>query len=292
MIDSQPQRQRRERRPVPEKFSGLPTDVVTLGNEDAAFLLGSGGSTKRKVARVAGCHLELMDHGENPNEHALEITGDDAARARCKEYVEWVLKQRVGAIEMRLDAENPRDDLSIVDVPNDCVAYVMGKNGCVLRSIEEEWGTLMFFGKPLPAETHEREGFEKLMILGSRRGRRGAELKVMSAVEHKTKGFYVGEDKKLRNRLDQVGDGEGDGFGYDVFPFEPDEFSYALGAQVSLRSDVRGDERSVFFSRPPLLFSSPRASGKARVSFGPFESLTESIRRGLTYAACDHSALS
>ena len=48
------------------------------------------------------------------------------------------------------------------------------------------------------------------MILGSRRAA-GAELKVMSAVEHKTKGFYVGEDKKLRNRLDQVGDGEGTG---------------------------------------------------------------------------------
>ena len=69
---------------MPEKFSGLPTDVVTLGNEDAAFLLGSGGSTKRKVARVAGCHLELMDHGENPDEHALEITGDDAAHSATR----------------------------------------------------------------------------------------------------------------------------------------------------------------------------------------------------------------
>ena len=29
-----------------------------------------------------------------------------------------------------------------------------------------------------------------------------------------------------------MGDGEGDGFGYDVFPFEGEEFSYALGAQV------------------------------------------------------------
>jgi len=29
-----------------------------------------------------------------------------------------------------------------------------------------------------------------------------------------------------------VGDGEGDGWGYDVFPFHDEEFSYALGAQV------------------------------------------------------------
>jgi hypothetical protein len=129
------------------------------------------------------------------------------------------------------------------------------------------------------------------MILGSRRGRRGAELKVMSAVEHKTKGFYVGEDKKLRNRLDQVGDGEGDGFGYDVFPFEPDEFSYALGAQVSLRSDVRGDERLVFFSRgPPLRFFSfppARRERHARRSDRSIRSLSRSAevsptRRAIT----------
>ena len=82
-----------------------------------------------------------------------------------------------------------------------------------------------------------------LMILGSRRGRRGgAELKVMSAVEHKLKGYYVDGDKKLKERLNQVGDGEGDGWGYDVFPFEGDEFSYALGAPVR----EEGGPKSVF----------------------------------------------
>ena len=29
----------------------------------------------------------------------------------------------------------------------DCVGYVMGRGGQVLRSMEEEWGTLMFFAK-------------------------------------------------------------------------------------------------------------------------------------------------
>jgi len=54
----------------------------------------------------------------------------------------------------------------------------------------------------------------------------------MSAVEHKESGHFVDSEKKLRRRMEQVGDGEGDGFGYDVFPFEGEEFSYALGAQV------------------------------------------------------------
>jgi hypothetical protein len=105
----------------------------------------------------------------------------------------------------------------------------------VLRAIEEEWGTLMFFGRPTSGS---EEGKEKLMICGARRGRRGAELKVMSAVEHKMAGHFVDGEKKLKNRLEQVGDGEGDGFGYDVFPFEGEEFSYALGAQVSGRTRV------------------------------------------------------
>ena len=36
----------------------------------------------------------------------------------------------------------------------------------------------------------------------------------------------------LTDLLCAVGDGEGDGWGYDVFPFHDEEFSYALGAQV------------------------------------------------------------
>lgn len=35
----------------------------------------------------------------------------------------------------------------IVDVPEDCVGYIMGKQGTTLRGMEDEWGTLMFFAK-------------------------------------------------------------------------------------------------------------------------------------------------
>ena len=222
---------------------------MTIGSEDAAFLVGTGGATKAKVARVSGARLDLND--EAGGSHCLEITGSTVARNRAKQYVEWVLRQRVGPITV--DTSSQRDDLSIVTVPNECVAYVMGKNGCVLRAIEEEWGTLMFFGRPTTATSEgggggggvgtAEDGKERLMICGSRRSRRGAELKVMSAVEHKMAGYFVDGEKKLKNRLDQVGDGEGDGFGYDVFPFEGDEFSYALGAQVRARNKKTIDRR-------------------------------------------------
>ena len=214
-----------------------------MASEDAAFLLGAGGSTKRKVARAAGARLELDDDADG--KHVLTVSGSDACRARAMDYVRWVLKQRLGAIEV--SGASARDDLSIVRVPADCVAYVTGKSGRVLRSVEEEFGTLLFFGK-LVGDSGERTGeetergrtIETLCVLGDRRGRRGAELKVMSAVEHKIPGWYVNDEKKLRARLKQPGDGEGDGFGYDVFPFEDHEFSYALGAQVRFL-------RSLFF---------------------------------------------
>ena len=98
----------------------------------------------------------------------------------------------------------------------------------MLRSIEQEWGTLMFFGVVSNDESRK----EKLMICGPRRSRRGAELKVMSAVEHKNPSLFTGDDKKLREPLNQPGDDLDDGFSYDQFPFEGDEFSYALGEAV------------------------------------------------------------
>ena len=160
-------------------------------------------------------------------------------------YVAWVLAQRLGAITV--DVSTPRTDLSVVDVPPDCVAYVMGKHGKVLRSMETEFGTLMFFGSLVgnvggdgnadngsdgSSEMSDKKSTEVLCILGNRRGRRGSELKVMSAVEHKTPGCFVGTDGKLKKRLSQSGDNSGDGWGYDTFPFKDREFSYALGAQV------------------------------------------------------------
>ena len=265
-----------------------------MTGEDAAFLLGAGGSTKRKVARAAGARLELDDDADG--KHVLTVSGSDACRARAMDYVRWVLKQRLGAIEV--SGASARDDLSIVRVPADCVAYVTGKSGRVLRSVEEEFGTLLFFGK-LVGDSGERTGeetergrtIETLCVLGDRRGRRGAELKVMSAVEHKTPGWYVNDEKKLRARLKQPGDGEGDGFGYDVFPFEDHEFSYALGAQVRfLRSLFGGFGFRVLFSfvrrggrfvnRTPDT-SAPRTHKKSALTF-------MSIRRALPCSACDH----
>ena len=57
----------------------------------------------------------------------------------------------------------------------ECVGFIMGRGGQVLRGIEEEWSTLMFFAQ---INGGKFSGKEKLAIFGTRRARRGAELKV------------------------------------------------------------------------------------------------------------------
>ena len=85
--------------------------------------------------------------------------------------------------------------MTCLDIPQDCVGYVTGARRATLGRIEEEWGTLMFFMSTNMRQREQGwnrdEGSEKLAIFGDRRGRRGAELKCMSAVETKKPGYFT-----------------------------------------------------------------------------------------------------
>ena len=130
---------------------------MIIGAEDAAFLVGTGGKTKDKVARVAGARLDLLDADDG--KHRLEIFGKDENRRKAKQYVEWVLRQRVGPITV--DTSGARDDLSIVSVPLDCVAYVMGKNGSCFETSRRNTARSCSSA----SDERRRGGVEKLMIL-------------------------------------------------------------------------------------------------------------------------------
>jgi hypothetical protein len=47
---------------------------------------------------VSGARLDLNDASDGS--HRLEITGTREAREKAKQYVEWVLRQRVGPISV------------------------------------------------------------------------------------------------------------------------------------------------------------------------------------------------
>jgi rRNA processing protein Krr1/Pno1 len=184
----------------------------------AAFVLGRGGSTKRKVERVSECRMDLDER-----RGTIEIRGTKANRQRARDYVNFIDQQRQGSVTVDIDG---RGDLTVVEVPEDCCGFVMGRGGNTLRSMEEEWGTLMCFATV--------DGREKLCIFGKFKARRGAELKVMSALEHKRPGHCVDRDEILFSKRVK-GDVDDEGWAVDTKLLSDDDFSYALGSKGSTR---------------------------------------------------------
>lgn len=104
---------------------------------------------EEKIARVSGADIDLFEHSLT-----LEIRGTDDERARAKKYIECVMAQRVGPVHIDDDGD---DDLTTIMVPTEAVGFVTGSQGNFLRSVEEEWGTLMFF-----ADFRGRDGARKV----------------------------------------------------------------------------------------------------------------------------------
>ena len=102
------------------------TKVIDIATDDAAFVLGRGGATKRKIARVSGANIEL-------DEHALTITlnGTEKQCNHAIDYIDFIKQQRVGPVT--IDMERSRGDFTGYTVPGDCIGFVMGRNGQTLR---------------------------------------------------------------------------------------------------------------------------------------------------------------
>ena len=202
-------------------------EVMDVDSNDAAFILGRGGQTKQKISRVSGADLDL-----NERDNKITIYGTRRQRKAARDYIGYIMMQRTG--EVHIDLEEDRDDITVVKVPEDCVAFCMGRGGQTLRTMEQEWGSLMFFAK---SSAGSNDGKEMLMIFGPLRARRGAEMKVMSAIEHKKPGTFV-RDGELFMQKRVVGDQAEGSWDVDWMILEGDEFSYALGAGGSTRKKL------------------------------------------------------
>jgi len=205
-------------RPVGKDISA---DVLSIIDTDAAFLMGPNGKTKKKIAAVSGAHLILVTN-------RLEIVGTKEERERAKKYVKLVMAQRVGPV--RLDDVEQHDDLSVIEVPAEAVSFVTGKQGSFLRLVEEEFGTLLFFIDF--DKSNRRDQLEKLAVFGPERERRGAELKVMAAIEMKQPGHFTGRDMNLPMSDPQ------DCFATDRMQIEEEDYSYALGKGGATRKKI------------------------------------------------------
>ena len=104
--------------------------------EELSYALGKKGMTRKKLARSSGCIVEYVGY-------TVFMSGLEPERIRAKEYLDWLFDQLRGPVYV--DNWEERDDVTMVDVPRDCVGYVTGARRATLGKIEEEWGTLMFF---------------------------------------------------------------------------------------------------------------------------------------------------
>lgn len=226
-------------------------DSMKITDDDAAFILGKGGRTKDKIARVSGAEIELFER-----DSVLEIRGSKLQRRRAKKYSEGVMAQRTGPVTVHEDYND--GDLTMLRVPQEAVGFVTGRAGNFLRTIEEEWGTLMFFVEVESSRSRSKE-YEKLAIFGDVKARRGAELKVLSAVETKVPGYF----EKIREEVvsrDKGCDYEDGTWGTDTMQFQDDELSYALGKQGGTRKKIeRSSGAIVQYVGQNALFSGCKA---------------------------------
>lgn len=86
---------------------------INITDADASFILGTGGRTKKKLARVSRAELSVTQTGRDNT--VLEIRGPVDAVDRAKTYVEFVMQQRVGPVRLSSEVEE-RDDLVVLDV--------------------------------------------------------------------------------------------------------------------------------------------------------------------------------
>merc|ERR1719159_405315 len=135
------------------------------------------------------------------------------------------MAQRTGPVTIR---EKEGEDLTMLEVPQEAVGFVTGRQGNFLRAIEEEWNVLMLFAE-IGGSGRRGSDYERLAIFGQHRGRRGAELKILSAIETKIPGHL----DKFR---DEIEDRDADkDWGTDSMTFKDDELSFALGKQGATR---------------------------------------------------------
>ncbi|KAH3757549.1 domain K- type RNA binding proteins family protein [Pelomyxa schiedti] len=151
-----------------------------------------------------------------------------------------------------------------------------------MRKIEEEWDILLFF------ITHHTltkgSKVETLAIFGDRRGRRGAELKLMSAIEQKRPGHYT------HNAKDTTCDDE---WGTETLLIPATALSYILGKRGSTKRKIAHASGSIIEYVGSVAYLSGYRAERQRAReyllllmeqrLGPVHVETHSTRRDCTY---------
>jgi len=121
------------------------------------------GSTRRKIAKASGCSFEYVG--------MLGImTGDRDERARCWDYIRWLLKQQKGTLGTDISFKD-RNDVTVFPCKSGFggISRIYGTGGATLRLIEQNTGTFCF-NIPDPDDEPEKE---LVLIFSHDKGARG-----------------------------------------------------------------------------------------------------------------------
>jgi len=156
---------------------------MKLEGEAVAYVLGRDGTTKRRLEKCSGCQLEV-------GEDTISIYGTPAERKLGSFFIEVTLQQRNKKMNLDFNALEDREDCERLDVPKECVGFVLGNKGATLRGFEDQSCAYMVFDNDTM-----REGKKRLYIMGQRKNRAKARALVEEAV-----AFRLRKDKDMPRR--------------------------------------------------------------------------------------------
>eukprot|EP00931_Biecheleriopsis_adriatica_P038245 TRINITY_DN21928_c0_g2_i1.p1 TRINITY_DN21928_c0_g2~~TRINITY_DN21928_c0_g2_i1.p1 ORF type:complete len:589 (-),score=87.86 TRINITY_DN21928_c0_g2_i1:17-1606(-) len=107
------------------------------------------------------------------------------------------------------------------------MASVLGTAGATLRRMEQDYSVIMFVCDVIGRA--KREDTERLCILGSRKGRRAAQLEFMSNVEDNAPDFFLGPLRESGETFMQPSDRYGD-WGTSTCELTDDDIRFLIGA--------------------------------------------------------------
>merc|ERR1712070_1271675 len=175
----------RGRSPPPDGSNRDECDEISLDDSEVAYLLGRGGQTKQRLAKFSGARLEF---GGNNDSKTGEIWGSAEARDLAKLAIDITLQQRSnGRVKMNFDDLEARPNCSTLDVPMECVGFLLGAKGNTLRKFETEFRVFMFFDNE-----HVRDQKKRLYVLGEDKNREN----VIAEAEDVIRFKLTGESKR------------------------------------------------------------------------------------------------
>lgn len=160
---------------------------MQLEGEAVAYVLGRDGTTKRRLEKCSGCQLEV-------GSDTISVYGTPDERKLGMFFIEVTLQQRNKKMNLNFIELENRDDCEKLDVPKECVGFVLGSRGATLRGFEDKSSAYMVFDNDTM-----REGKKRLYILGQKKSRAKARALVEEAVSFRLRKDKV-EGRRSRSR--------------------------------------------------------------------------------------------